>query len=80
MNSVIYLRISDLQNKKIININSGKSIGNIMDIEVLDSGKIESLIIEQGKNIFSLNRESEIRLYWNDIVKIGEDVILVQKQ
>ena len=77
---MIYLRLSDLQNKKIININSGKSIGNIMDIEVLDSGKIESLIIEQSKNIFSLNRESEIRLYWNDIVKIGEDVILVQKQ
>lgn len=51
-----------------------------MDIEVLDSGKIESLIIEQSKNIFSLNRESEIRLYWNDIVKIGEDVILIQKQ
>ena len=76
----MYLRLSDLQNKKIININSGKSIGNIMDIEVLDTGKIESLIIEQGKNIFSLNRESEIRLYWNDIVKIGEDVILVQKQ
>ena len=77
---MIYLRLSDLQNKKIININSGKSIGNIMDIEVLDSGKIESLIIEQSKNIFSLNRESEIRLYWNDIVKIGEDVILIQKQ
>ena len=72
--------MSDLQNKKIININSGKSIGNIMDIEVLDTGKIESLIIEQSKNIFSLNRESEIRLYWTDIVKIGEDVILIQKQ
>lgn len=77
---MIYLRLSDLQNKKIININSGKSIGNIMDIEVLDTGKIESLIIEQSKNIFSLNRESEIRLYWTDIVKIGEDVILIQKQ
>ena len=72
--------MSDLQNKKIININSGKSIGNIMDIEVLDTGKIESIIIEQSKNIFSLNRESEIRLYWTDIVKIGEDVILIQKQ
>ena len=76
----MYLRLSDLQNKKIININSGKSIGNIMDIEVLDTGKIESIIIEQSKNIFSLNRESEIRLYWTDIVKIGEDVILIQKQ
>ena len=72
--------MSDLQNKKIININSGKSIGNIMDIEVLDTGKIESLIIEQSKNIFSLNRESEIRLYWTDIVKIGEDVILIKKK
>ena len=76
---MIILRLSDLQNKKIININTGKNIGNIMDIELLDTGKIESLIIEHGKNIFSLNRESEIRLYWNDIVKIGEDVILIQK-
>ena len=66
----MYLRLSDLQNKKIININSGKSIGNIMDIEVLDTGKIESLIIEQSKNIFSLNSESEIRLYWTDKIKL----------
>jgi len=40
---------------------------------------VEGLIIEQTRNIFSLNRESDTRIYWNDITKIGEDVILVKR-
>lgn len=76
---MIYLRLSDLQSKKIISIVSGRNIGNIIDADVRDDGNIESLIIEQSKNFFSLNRESDTRIFWNDITKIGEDVILVRK-
>lgn len=73
------MRLSDLQTKKIVNIVDGRNIGNIIDANVADNGHIESLIIEQSKNIFSLNRESDTQIYWNDITKIGEDVILVKK-
>ncbi len=73
------MRMSDLQAKKIISISSGKNIGNIIDAEIGDNGKIESFIIEQSKNFFSLNREGERRIFWDSISKIGEDVILVQK-
>ena len=73
------MRLSDLQAKKIVNINSGRNLGTIIDVDVLENGMVESLIIEQNKNIFSLNRESDTRIFWKDITKIGEDVILISK-
>ena len=72
------MRLSDLQSKKIINITDGKNIGNIIDVYVEDNGSIESFIIETNKNFFSLNKESDIKIAWKDITKIGEDVILVR--
>lgn len=73
------MRLSDLQSKKIISILSGKNIGNIIDVEVKNDGKIESFIIEQNKGLFLLNREGNLRVFWDDIEKIGEDVILIRK-
>ena len=73
------MKISDLQSKKVISILSGKNVGNIIDAEVNIDGKIESFIIEHNRNIFLLNKESDTRIFWNDIEKIGEDVILVKK-
>ena len=71
--------MSDLQSKKIINVSTGRNMGSIIDADVRENGTIEGLIIEQSKNIFSLNRENDTRIYWGAITKIGEDVILVKK-
>jgi YlmC/YmxH family sporulation protein len=73
------MRMSELQAKKIINISTGRNMGNIIDADIKENGSVEGLIIEQNRNIFSLNRESDTRIYWSDITKIGEDVILVKK-
>lgn len=73
------MKLSDLQTKKIVSITSGRNLGNIMDINIREDGTIESLIIEQNRNFFSLNRDGDINIYWGDISKIGEDVILVKK-
>ena len=73
------MRLSDLQAKKIISVTSGRNLGNIIDVNINDSGKVETLMIEQGRNIFSLNRDSDTQIYWEEISKIGEDVILVKK-
>ena len=40
-------------------------------------GRIESLIIESGKSLFNFNRDSDTKILWKDITKVGEDVILV---
>ena len=74
------MRLSELQTKKIISVLSGKNIGSIIDVEINDNGNVISLIIEQGRNsIFNLNKESDIKVSWEEITKIGEDVILIKK-
>ena len=67
------MRLSDLQTKSIVSVDDGKNIGNIIDVRINEKGMIESLVIEQTKNMLSfLNREGEIYIYWDDITKIGE--------
>ena len=73
------MRLSELQEKKIISILTGKNIGTIIDIEINNTGNIDSLIIEQGRSLFNINKESDIKVSWEDITKIGDDVILVKK-
>ena len=72
------MRLSEIQNKDIVSLNTGEKIGNIIDVKIdEESGKIESLILEKKKfTLFSSNLESEIK--WDSINKIGEDVILVE--
>ena len=73
------MRLSDLQTKNIVSMDSGKNIGSIIDVKINEKGMIEALVIEQNRNMLSfLNRDGESLIYWNDIVKIGEDVILVR--
>lgn len=71
------MRLSDLQNKDVLNYEDGKVIGKIIDVEILD-GKINKLIVEKYKFIISMfTSHNEIEIPWENISKIGEDVILV---
>ena len=73
------MRLSDLQNKDVVNVLDGKNIGNIIDLKINEiNGSIESFIIEPNKNFFSFfNRGADTEINWQSITKIGEDVILV---
>ena len=71
------MRLSDLQSKKIIDIDSGTNIGSIVDVFITDDGRVDYFFIEQGRNFFSLNKETDYKILWTQISKIGEDVILV---
>ena len=74
------MRLSDLQNKNIVNVIDGKNIGNIIDVKINETnGEIKSLIIEPNKNVFSLfNKNMDTEIKWENITMIGEDVILVK--
>lgn len=73
------MKLSDLQLKRIISISSGKNIGNISDAIISESGSIEGLLVTQNRGMFSLAKDGDMIINWNDITKIGEDVILVKK-
>ena len=72
------MRLSELQLKDIISVKSGKCLGKIIDVEINDEGFITGIYIEEKnifKNIFKGSNDSVLKI--NDIIKIGEDVILV---
>lgn len=73
------MKISDLQDKIIININNGKEIGKISDLEIDNNGTIINYYALTKRNIFNIFNSNEETIFkTNDIKKIGEDVILVQ--
>ena len=68
------MRLSELQNKNLVNVSNGKNIGNIIDVNIdYQSGNIKSFIIESKGSILTfLNKDNDMEVKWNDIQKIGE--------
>ena len=69
------MRLSDLQLKEIVNISNGKRVGMIIDVIVDEKGYITNLVLEDKKGR-KFSRE-EYSILWSQIVKIGDDIILV---
>ena len=69
------MRLSELQQKEIINIVNGKRMGMIIDVILDDKGYIKNLVLEE-KRLRKFNRE-EYSISWNNIVKFGDDIILI---
>ena len=74
------VKISEFQIKDVVNVSDGKKLGNIGDIEInLTTGKIEAVIVTgNGKVLGFFGREEDIVIPWKNIIKIGQDVILVR--
>lgn len=70
--------LSELQLKEIINIANGRRVGIIIDVILSSDGTISKLLVEErnGKKFLSNNKE-EKEILWSQIVKIGDDIILV---
>ena len=76
------MNLSDLQEKEVIDISTGKRIGAIVDIIISMTGNISKLILEDRRNsrkLFSKNQD-DIYLDWKQIIKIGDDIILVDSK
>lgn len=72
------MRISDLQLKDVINKNDGRNIGKIIDMDINTEGRVNYFVVEPKKIFKKLNvYNSETTIKIEEIVKIGEDVILV---
>lgn len=69
------MRLSDLQLKEIVSITNGKRIGVIVDAVVDEQGHIKTLILEEKRGR-KFSRE-EYNISWHQIIKIGDDIILV---
>ena len=72
-------RFSDLKNKEVINICDGTRYGFVKDLEIdIKCARIISIIIPVDGKMWGLFcSDEEYCIPWNCIVKIGDDIILV---
>lgn len=77
------MRLSELGQKEIVNLNNGERLGLVLDSDLLidqKTGKIISLLSPDrrlGFKIFGLDN-SETEIPWNAIRKIGYDMIIIE--
>lgn len=73
------LKLSEIREKEIININNGERMGYVYDFELdLERGMVLGIVIAGSSKVLSLFGKSEDTvIYWEDVTKIGKDTILV---
>jgi len=72
----------ELRYKEVINICDGCRLGYVGDVEVLlPEGKVSALIVPGPYRFFGLfGRGEEFYIPWDCIRRIGDDIILVEKE
>lgn len=73
------LFLADIRSKEVINTSTGMRLGYVSDIEVDSStGQILSIVVPgPSKYLGLLGREEDYIIPWDNIGRIGEDIILV---
>lgn len=71
-------KVSEFIYREVINISDGEKIGMVADIEFdKNTGNISSIIVpEKSRKLFS-SKNKDIKIPWDNIKKIGDDIILV---
>lgn len=76
------MKASELRQKEVINIKTGKRLGNIIDYDIdLRSGRVTGVSVPvQGKFSILSKNDQDIFVAWEKIKKIGDDVILIETE
>lgn len=71
--------LSELSVKDVVNNEDGIKLGRIVDVDIdVASGRILSVTIDRGFRLSSLfSSKNQTVIPWSRIVKIGNDVIIV---
>lgn len=70
---------SDFRQKEVINVRDGRRLGVIIDMEFnLQEGRITAIVVPGSSRWMGLLKgEDDLVIPWEQIKKIGDDVILV---
>ena len=74
--------INELKTKEVIDVSCGERLGYVSDVEInLESGRLMALIVPgQYKLMGFLGREEDIIIKWDKIKKIGDDIIIIERE
>ena len=69
---------SEFRSKEVINISDGEKLGFVYDMEIdKQTGHILTLIVP-GKEKKLFSKQNGIKIPWDNIAKIGDDIIFVK--
>lgn len=74
------MRLSELSGKEIVDINKAERLGILgqTDLEInVNNGQIEAMLIPSLKWFGMKKHGSDIRVEWEQIKKIGQDMIII---
>ena len=68
----------ELREKEVVNLADGKRLGRVQDLVLEPCGKVIGLVVPGEKKLIkALSRDESIFIAWKNIVKLGDDVILI---
>ncbi len=72
--------INELKTKEVINVSNGARLGFVTDVELdLDTGKLTAIVVPGAYKMMGfLGREEDIIIKWENIKKIGDDIIIIE--
>lgn len=75
-------RIYEMRQKEVINTKNGCRLGFVSDIDFdIKSGKIIKIIVPgPGKILGVFGREQEYQIKWDDIKRIGDDIVIIEAE
>ena len=74
------MTLSDIEEKDVINVVTGERIGFVPSLRIdTNSGQIIAITVQPSMKFVSFfsKDEASVVVPWNQILKIGEDVIIV---
>ena len=71
----------DFREKEVVNVRDGKKLGCVSEIEFnVCDGKLTAIVVPVEGGFLGLGTKGNIVIPWEKIVRIGEDVILVNAE
>ncbi|WP_026674234.1 YlmC/YmxH family sporulation protein [Alkalihalobacterium bogoriense] len=74
------MRLSEISGKEIIDYQKGQRLGILGQTDLVideSTGQIEAFVIPTMKWFGLGKKEKEVTVYWNQIIKIGSDMIII---
>ena len=75
------MKFSDMRSKEVICAMDGERLGFVSDMEFDEnSGQIKSLLVPGSYRFLGvLGREDDVTMPWDKITKIGDDLIIIER-
>ena len=71
----------DFREKEVVNVCDGKKLGCVAEVEFnVCDGRLTAIVVPVESGFLGLGTKERIVIPWDKIVRIGEDVILVNAE